>query len=184
MNIVQMNIVHIICEQRTYYSWKGKTYVPHAHVRQPRHHRPITGALVLYTIGVFRERADGSLRGPHVVLFWLGLACDTAGTTLMSIIARTSAEAAPAIHGITGLAAILLMLFHAGWATLVYFQGKRGGAAALKRERTFHRLSAAVWVAWLVPYVIGMLVGIPMIKLGVISSSSSSMYRPLSSWRS
>ena len=121
----------------------------------------ITGALVLYTIGVFKERADGSLRGPNVVLFWLGLACDTTGTTLMSIMARTSAEAAPAIHGITGLAAILLMLFHAGWATLVYFQGKRGGAAALKRERTFHRLSAAVWVAWLVPYVIGMLVGIP-----------------------
>lgn len=29
----------------------------------------ITGALVLYTIGVFKERADGSLRGPHVVLF-------------------------------------------------------------------------------------------------------------------
>lgn len=55
----------------------------------------ITGALVLYTIGVFRERADGSLRGPHVVLFWIGLACDTTGTTLMSIMARTSAEAAP-----------------------------------------------------------------------------------------
>ena len=69
----------------------------------------ITGALVLYTIGVFKERADGSLRGPHVVLFWIGLACDTTGTTLMSIMARTSAEAAPAIHGITGLAAILLM---------------------------------------------------------------------------
>lgn len=135
----------------------------------------ITGALVLYTIGVFKERADGSLRGPHVVLFWIGLACDTAGTTLMSIIARTSAEAAPAIHGITGLAAILLMLFHAGWATLVYFQGKRGGAAALKRERTFHRLSAAVWVAWLVPYVIGMLVGIPMIKLGTVPAVIASL---------
>ena len=81
----------------------------------------ITGALVLYTIGVFKERADGSLRGPHVVLFWLGLACDTTGTTLMSIMARTSAEAAPAIHGITGLAAILLMLFHAGWASKPIF---------------------------------------------------------------
>ena len=124
----------------------------------------ITGALVLYTIGVFKERADGSLRGSHVVLFWIGLACDTTGT-----------EAAPAIHGITGLAAILLMLFHAGWATLVYFQGKRGGAAALKRERTFHRLSAAVWVAWLVPYVIGMLVGIPMIKLGTVPAVIASL---------
>ena len=43
----------------------------------------ITGALVLYTIGVFKERADGSLRGPHVVLFWIGLACDTTGTCLL-----------------------------------------------------------------------------------------------------
>lgn len=131
----------------------------------------ITGALIFYTVGVFRERADGSLRGCHVVLFWLGLACDTTGTTLMSIMARTSAEAAPAIHGITGLAAILLMLFHAGWATLVYFQGKRGGETALERERTFHRLSAAVWVAWLVPYVIG----IPMIKLDTVPAVIASL---------
>lgn len=135
----------------------------------------ITGALIFYTIGVFRERADGRLRGSHVILFWLGLACDTTGTTLMSVMARSSAEAAPAIHGITGLAAILLMLFHAGWATYVYFQGRRGGEAALERERTFHRLSAAVWVAWLVPYVIGMLVGIPAIKLGTVPAVIASL---------
>lgn len=67
------------------------------------------------------------------------------------------------------------MLFHAGWATLVYFQGKRGGAAALKRERTFHRLSAAVWVARLFPYVIGMFVGIPMIKLGTVPAVIASL---------
>ena len=88
----------------------------------------------------------------------------------MSLMARESATAAPAIHGITGLAAIILMLFHAGWATFVYLQGKRENAHALERERTFHRLSAAVWVAWLVPYVIGMLVGIPAIKLGTTAA--------------
>lgn len=135
----------------------------------------ITSALIIYTIGVFWERADGSLRGTHVILFWLGLACDTTGTTLMSIMARTSAETASAIHGITGLAAILLMLFHAGWATFVYFQAKHGGEGALERERTFHRLSAAVWAAWLVPYVIGMLVGIPMIKLGTVPAVIASL---------
>ena len=43
----------------------------------------ITGALILYTIGVFKERADGRLRGIHLVFFWCGLACDTTGTTLM-----------------------------------------------------------------------------------------------------
>ena len=126
----------------------------------------ITGALTLYTIGVFRERAIGRLQGQHLVFFWLGLACDTTGTTLMTIMARNSLESAPAIHGITGLAAIVLMLFHAGWATMVYLRGRRNDEAAIERERTFHRLSAAVWVAWLVPYVIGMLVGIPAIKMG------------------
>ena len=126
----------------------------------------ITGALILYTIGVFKERADGRLRGIHLVFFWCGLACDTTGTTLMSIIARESTATAPAIHGITGLAAIVLMLFHAIWATVVYVQGRSHNASALKREQTFHRLSAAVWIAWLVPYVIGLLVGIPFIKLG------------------
>ncbi len=30
----------------------------------------ITSALVLYTIGVFRDRADGSLRGSHGGWFW------------------------------------------------------------------------------------------------------------------
>ena len=135
----------------------------------------ITGALIFYTIGVFKERADGRLRGIHLVFFWCGLVCDTTGTTLMSLIARESATAAPAIHGITGLAAIILMLFHAGWATFVYLQGKRENAHALERERTFHRLSAAVWVAWLVPYVIGMLVGIPAIKLGTTAAVVASL---------
>lgn len=130
----------------------------------------ITGALILYTIGVFKERADGRLRGIHLVFFWCGLACDTTGTTLMSIIARESTATAPAIHGITGLAAIVLMLFHAIWATVVYVQGRSHNASALKREQTFHRLSAAVWIAWLVPYVIGLLVGIPSIKLGTTPS--------------
>ena len=117
----------------------------------------ITGALILYTIGVFKERADGRLRGIHLAFFWCGLA-------------RESAATAPAIHGITGLAAIVLMLFHAIWATVVYVQGRGHNASALKREQTFHRLSAAVWIAWLVPYVIGLLVGIPFIKLGTTPS--------------
>ena len=97
----------------------------------------ITGALILYTIGVFKERADGRLRGIHLAFFWCGLACDTTGTTLMSIIARESAATAPAIHGITGLAAIVLMLFHAIWATVVYVQGRGHNASASSVSRRF-----------------------------------------------
>ena len=128
----------------------------------------ITAALIFYTIGVFAERRAGHLNGRHLALFWAGLVCDTTGTTVMTIMARSGVpgEAAPAIHGITGLAAILLMLFHAGWATLVYVRGRKADKAALKQEQTFHRFSTIVWLLWLVPYIIGLLVGIPMIKLG------------------
>lgn len=65
----------------------------------------ITAALVFYTIGVFAERRAGHLNGKHLSLFWLGLVCDTTGTTVMTIMARSGAagEAAPAIHGVTGL---------------------------------------------------------------------------------
>lgn len=40
----------------------------------------ITFALVFYTIGVFAERRAGTLKLSHIVFFYLGLACDTAGT--------------------------------------------------------------------------------------------------------
>ena len=48
----------------------------------------ITFALVFYTIGVFTERHSGTLKASHLVLFYLGLPCDTAGTVVMSVIAR------------------------------------------------------------------------------------------------
>ena len=105
----------------------------------------ITAALVFYTIGVFAERRAGHLNGRHLALFWAGLACDTTGTTVMTIMARTAgSEPAPAIHGITGLLAIILMLFHAGWATLVYVRGRRHDDKAIAQEQTFHRFSTIV----------------------------------------
>lgn len=126
----------------------------------------ITGALILYTAGVFTERAAGHLAGSHLALFWAGLVCDTTGTTLMTIMARGGGgEPVPAIHGVTGLLAILLMLFHAVWATIVYVRGRNNDERALAEERAFHRFSTIVWLIWLVPYIIGMLVGIPMIHM-------------------
>ena len=43
----------------------------------------ITFALVFYTIGVFAERRAGTLKLSHIMFFYLGLACDTAGTAVM-----------------------------------------------------------------------------------------------------
>lgn len=75
----------------------------------------ITLALVFYTIGVFGEARAGSLQKKHLILFWIGLACDTTGTTIMASIARSSHGAGSPLHAITGALAIVLMLFHAVW---------------------------------------------------------------------
>lgn len=117
----------------------------------------ITLALIFYTIGVFGERRSGALRKKHVVIFWCGLAFDTTGTTIMSLIASAGAaqfsETASLLHGVTGVAAIGLMLFHAAWATYVLVKGSE------KLRSSFHKFSIIVWAVWLVPYVLGMFVG-------------------------
>lgn len=119
----------------------------------------ITLALVFYTIGVFSERKRGSLKRSHLVFFWCGLACDATGTTLMSHIAATVGAAGFGIHAVTGMLAIVLMFIHAVWATWVYVRGTQ------RMRAFFHQFSSVVWLVWLVPYIIGLLVGIPMIHL-------------------
>ena len=66
----------------------------------------ITLALVFYTIGVFGEARAGSLQKKHLILFWIGLACDTTGTTIMTSIARSSHGAGSPLHAITGALAL------------------------------------------------------------------------------
>jgi uncharacterized repeat protein (TIGR03987 family) len=109
----------------------------------------ITLALVFYSIGVWAERLAGRLKRWHLACFWIGLACDSTGTGIMFDVAeRVGAD----VHSITGIAAILLMLVHAVWASLVLWR---------KNERTittFHRYSVAVWTIWLVPYLTGFFV--------------------------
>ncbi len=103
----------------------------------------ITSALVFYSIGVWSERFQGRLKVWHLVFFWLGLVCDTWGTGLMMEMAGGLTFD---VHGITGVIAIVLMLIHAVWATVVL---------ARKDERwikDFHKLSVIVWLIWLIPY--------------------------------
>lgn len=117
----------------------------------------ITLALVFYTIGVFSERRSNTLKKSHVITFWLGLLCDTTGTTLMSLIAKSGVDnistMSKNIHGITGLLAIVLMLVHALWATWVLTKGNE------EKKEVFHKFSIVVWAIWLVPYVVGMIIG-------------------------
>lgn len=109
----------------------------------------ITLALVLYSVGVWSERLARRLKPWHLVFFWLGLAADTAGTTLMTRLPGTSPGD---VHSLTGVAAILLMLLHATWATAVVARRDE------KSMATFHRFSLAVWLVWLVPFGNGLLI--------------------------
>ena len=88
----------------------------------------ISLALFFYTWGVFGERRGGTLSLKYVLLFWIGLACDTTGTLTMSNIASQSAASGFGIHAIT-----------------------------------------------LVPYIIGMLVGIPAIHLQAVCAIGTSV---------
>lgn len=112
----------------------------------------ITLALAFYTIGVWWERREGTLKSRHVILFWIGLILDTTGTTAMTRIANNGLDS-PA-HGIMGTVAILLMVFHASWATITLKSRNE------KKLKNFHRLSFLVWLIWLIPFFSGMLMGI------------------------
>jgi uncharacterized repeat protein (TIGR03987 family) len=104
-------------------------------------------ALTLYTVGVWSERFNGRLKLWHLAFFWAGLVFDTAGTTLMSIMAGNINFD---FHGVTGALAIALMLGHAVWAGVVLL---------LKKEKAilnFHKFSLLVWTLWLIPFVSGL----------------------------
>lgn len=108
-------------------------------------------ALVIYTIGVWSERIQGKLKWWHIGTFYAGLVCDSIGTGAMGLMAGGLLQ--ETFHGITGLAAIMIMLFHAGWAT----------AVLVRKDETmivkFHKFSIMVWVIWLIPMVTGAVFG-------------------------
>lgn len=112
----------------------------------------MTLAFVFYTAGVFAERAVRDLRGWHVVVFWLGLTCDSLGTQMMTGLIEIGARPT-LMHTLTGGAALLLMAGHTLWATWVLVRGSE------QMRTNFHRYSIAVWAIWLIPYFGGMIAG-------------------------
>jgi len=111
----------------------------------------IFAACIFYTVGVWSEKIQKRLKVWHAVVFWLGFICDTIGTGAMGKLAGSLIQFN--FHGLTGMLAILLMLFHAIWATLVLI--KKDETQILK----FHKFSFVVWVIWLIPMVTGMILG-------------------------
>jgi len=109
----------------------------------------ITLALVFYSIGVWSERVAGQLKWWHLIFFWTGLIFDTIGTAIMM---EMAGGIGIDIHSLTGVLAILLMIIHAIWATVVLMR---------KDERmiaNFHKFSVVVWLIWLIPYFSGFVV--------------------------
>lgn len=79
---------------------------------------------------------------------------DTTGTILMGQIANHAMFSGKlSLHGVTGALAIILMIIHAIWATIVLVKNDEESA------KNFHKFSIAVWAIWLVPYIIGMIIG-------------------------
>ena len=112
----------------------------------------ITLALVFYTIGTWAEKVQGRLKLWHIVFFLLGLVADSLGTAIMSDIAGQKGDVDP-LHGITGMLAIVLMAIHAVWAIVTYRKGNENSM------RNFSKFSVIVWAFWLVPYGLGLVLG-------------------------
>lgn len=111
----------------------------------------ITLALVFYSIGTWAEKLQGKLKLWHIIFFFLGLIADSTGTALMSAIAESGSSGT--LHMITGLLAIVLMFVHAVWAVITYVRGKENSM------RNFSKFSVVVWAFWLIPYFIGVFMG-------------------------
>ena len=108
-------------------------------------------ACILYSLGVWAEKIQGRLKTWHMSVFWSGFISDSIGTGAMGIISGSLLQFT--FHGVTGMLAIILMLFHAVWATVVLVQ--KNEAMILK----FHKFSFIVWIIWLIPMVSGMVFG-------------------------
>lgn len=116
----------------------------------------ISLALVFYTIGVWSEHREGVLKKIHLLFFGSGLIFDSTGTFLMSVISDNKAVTDLTtfyIHRFTGGLAIALMLVHFLWAIYVLYKG------SVKDKENFHKLSVIVWLFWLIPYFVGMIIG-------------------------
>ena len=112
----------------------------------------MSAAFVFYTTGVFAERMVRDLRPWHLLLFWVGLACDSTATEMMARL-TASGQSPTLMHTLTGGLALSLMLVHTVWATLTLLRGDARARAG------FHRYSIAVWAVWLIPYFGGMFAG-------------------------
>ena len=110
----------------------------------------MTLALIFYSLGTWAERVQKMLKLWHIVCFCLGLTADSFGTAVMADVAGGKMDL---LHGSTGMLALILMAVHAMWAILTYWRG------SLRAKQNFSKFSVFVWAFWLIPYVLGIFLG-------------------------
>ncbi len=111
-------------------------------------------AAALYTTATFAERRARILKASHLRLFWSGFVVDVIATTLMTMI---SGGFSLNLHGVLGVGAILVMLGHSSWATVVL------ALKQAKLMRQFHTFSLAVWALWMITLVTGFALALPRV---------------------
>lgn len=92
-----------------------------------------------------------ALLGLAIVSMTLALVFYSIGTALMT--EMNDPVNKDVLHSITGAAALFLMAVHALWAILTYWKG------SMKAKRNFSKFSVFVWAFWLIPYVLGIILG-------------------------
>jgi len=113
-------------------------------------------ALAFYTYAVFSGRRQG-LHRKHLIVFGIGLLFDYLGTHQMSLYAQAFGKA-PEWHNLTGILSLGGMAFHfllALAASLI--------RRAERVNRTFHRVSLAIYTLWCIAFASGALAG--MLKM-------------------
>ncbi|MFH0804673.1 MAG: HsmA family protein [Patescibacteria group bacterium] len=105
----------------------------------------ICAALILYTTAIWTEKFQRILRRWMVTVFALGFTCDLAGTSAM--VWRSIGQPLD-VHECAGVAALVIMALHLGWATLALV---RGG----QYSHLFSRYSVYAWGVWLIAFITG-----------------------------
>lgn len=110
----------------------------------------ITLAFLLYTIAAFRNWRLKMLTTAHLVIIWVGLACDMLATRMMAMSVKVTSWDFHTISGYTALALMAALAVVGTWA-------KRTDREAILSR--FHFYLAPVWVYWLVAYATGVWTG-------------------------
>ena len=114
-------------------------------------------ALVFYTWSVINVKRTNSINKTHILLLWLGFIWNCIGIYLVSQIVQSNTAtmdiATATLQSLTGMFAVFIMLFHCIWATWILIRNNEF------QQKAFYIYSLIVWVVWLAPYGINIMLG-------------------------